>query len=214
MARPSQSSEKRRSLSLSDGLVEFFTSVLELHQWLDRNHMKETALRVGFYKKKTEQLGVTYQGALDEALCFGWIDGVRKSIDQGSYMIRFSPRKPKSIWSAVNIKRVEELTKLGRMQDAGMKAFAQRLPENQNRYSYEKGDRSFDQDFVRRFKENKKAWHFFEDQPAGYRRTATWWVMSAKREETKLKRLAILIGDSERAVRISAVTGRQSRPEI
>jgi uncharacterized protein YdeI (YjbR/CyaY-like superfamily) len=150
--------EKRPSVS-GHASVEFFRSASEFREWLRRNHAKEKAVLVGFHKKKTVRPGMTYPEALDLALGFGWIDGVRKSIDPNSYLIRFSPRNPNSIWRAVNIKRVGELTQLGQMHPAGLKAFAQRLPENQERYSYEKGERTFGEDYVTRFQANKKAWH-------------------------------------------------------
>lgn len=154
---------------------------------------------------------MTYQQALDEALCYGWIDGVRKAVDQDSYMIRFSPRKPRSIWSAVNIKRVGELTRLGQMELGGLNAFAQRLPEKQDRYSYERGERTLAEAYLSSFQANKEAWRFFQAQPPGYQRTATWWVMSAKKEETRFKRLKILIVDSEQNRRIAAVTSTVRR---
>jgi uncharacterized protein YdeI (YjbR/CyaY-like superfamily) len=201
----------KKTPALSSAQCKYFASPSEFREWLSRSHAKETAILIGFYKKKSGKPGITYQQALDEALWFGWIDGVRKSIDQDSYMIRFSPRKSKSIWSAVNIKRVEELSKLGQMQSAGLKAFAQRLPENQDRYSYEKGERTLDEEYARTFKARKKAWNFFQGQPPSYQRTATWWVMSAKKEETRLHRLATLIADSEQGLRIAAVTGKPHR---
>jgi uncharacterized protein YdeI (YjbR/CyaY-like superfamily) len=165
-------------------------------------------LWVGFHKKKSGTPSITYPQALDAALCFGWIDGVRKNINQDTYTIRFSPRKPKSIWSAVNIKRVGELMRLGQMKPSGLNAFAQRLPENQDRYSYEKGERKFDDSCLAQFQASEKAWRFFQAQPPGYQRKATWWVMSAKKEETRLKRLAILIAESKQGRRIGPVTGK------
>jgi uncharacterized protein YdeI (YjbR/CyaY-like superfamily) len=208
MPSPSTSSNQGLRSAQSNTAVTYFVSPSEFREWLSRNHGKASALWVGFHKKKSGKLGLTYPKALDDALCFGWIDGIRKRLDQDSYTIRFSPRKPRSIWSAVNIKRVGELTRLGQMELAGLNAFAQRLPENQNRYSYEKGERKFDENYVTRFQANKKAWPFFQAQPPGYQRTATWWVMSARKEETRLKRLAILIADSEQGRRISTITGK------
>jgi uncharacterized protein YdeI (YjbR/CyaY-like superfamily) len=186
----------------------FFGSPSEFRGWLSQHHAKQSALWVGFQKKKSGTPGITYPQALDAALCFGWIDGVRKSIDQDTYTIRFSPRKPRSIWSAVNIKRVGELTRLGQMEPCGLNIFAQRLPENQDRYSYEKGERTLDDSSLAHFQTNESAWRFFQAQPPGYQRKATWWVMSVKKEETRLKRLAILIADSEQGRRIGPVTGK------
>jgi uncharacterized protein YdeI (YjbR/CyaY-like superfamily) len=208
MADPGQSPKKPRRSAKKGTPAQFFASAPEFREWLGRNQAKETALWVGFYKKKAGKSGITYLQALDEALCFGWIDGVRKSIDQDSYMIRLSPRKSSSIWSAVNIKRVGELTELGQMQPAGLKVFGQRLPENQDRYSYEKGERSLEETYIRKFKKNKKAWSFFQAQPPGYQRKATWWIMSVKKEGTKLSRLRILIADSEQGLRIAVLTSK------
>jgi uncharacterized protein YdeI (YjbR/CyaY-like superfamily) len=204
MPNPSTSSNQRQRSVQRNTAVTYFVSPSEFREWLSRNHDKASALWVGFHKKKSGKIGLTYPQALDDALCFGWIDDIRQRLDQDNYVIRFSPRKPRSIWSAINIKRVGELTRLGLMEPAGLNAFALRLPENQDRYSYEKGDRKFDEDYVTRFQANKKAWRFFQTQPPGYQRTATWWVMSAKKEETRLKRLAILVADSEHARRIAA----------
>lgn len=184
--------------------AQFFRSASEFREWLEHNHRKAPAILLGFYKKQAEKPGITYQ----QALCFGWIDGVRKSIDQDSYMIRFSPRKLRSIWSAVNTKRVGELIKLGQMQPAGLNAFGQRLPQNKDRYSYEKGERTLNEDYLAKFQAKKKAWHFFQSQPPGYQRKASWWIMSAKREESRLKRLATLIADSEQDLRIAVLTNR------
>jgi uncharacterized protein YdeI (YjbR/CyaY-like superfamily) len=192
----------------TDPRPQFFVSASEFRKWLRRNHAKESVLWIGFQKKKAGRLGISYPQALDEALCFGWIDGVRKSINQDTYTIRFSPRKPKSIWSAVNIKRVGELTRLGQMEPSGLNAFAQRLPENQDRYSYEKDARIFDDTCLAQFQASEKAWRFFQGQPPGYQRKATWWVMSVKKEETRLKRLAILIADSKQGRRVGPVTGK------
>jgi uncharacterized protein YdeI (YjbR/CyaY-like superfamily) len=143
---------------------------------------------------------------VDQALCFGWIDGVRQGIDETSYRNRFTPRKTRSNWSAVNIDRVGELTRLGLMQPAGLAAFERRDPDRSRIYSYEQRARGLDPEYESRFRTNPKAWTFFESQAPSYRRAVTWWVMSAKREETRLKRLATLIEDShnERRVRTLA----------
>jgi uncharacterized protein YdeI (YjbR/CyaY-like superfamily) len=141
---------------------------------------------------------ITWPESVDEALCFGWIDGVRKSIDETSYKIRFTPRRPGSIWSAVNVKRVQELTKLGLMHAAGLKAFEKREQKKTGLYSYENRPAEFPDEYEKHFRENKKAWEFFQAQSPSYRRTCIWWVVSAKQEQTRQKRLATLIADSEK----------------
>jgi len=177
--------------------VTYFKSAADFREWLQCNHATVSELRIGFYKKDSGKLGISYPEALDEALCFGWIDGVRKRVDDISYTIRFTPRQPRSNWSAVNIARVAELTRLGRMQPAGRKAFEQRMEEKSGVYSYEQRHTArLDEAYEQQFRANPAAWDFFQAQPAGYRRTAIWWVVSAKKEATRLKRLATLIEDS------------------
>jgi len=156
-------------------------------------------LWVGFHRKESGKGGITYPQALDEALCFGWIDGLRQRVDDTSYAIRFTPRKPGSIWSAVNTKRVGELIKLKRIHSSGLNVFEGRDRKKANLYSYERRNSKLEPDHERRFKANKEAWDFFRAQAPWYQRTATYWVMSAKREETRLKRLATLIKDSDQA---------------
>lgn len=179
----------------------FFKTGLALRKWLAQNHEKADELWIGFYKKSSGKGGLTYREALDQALAFGWIDGVRKTFDETNYMIRFTPRRPKSIWSTVNVKRVGELTKLGLMEPAGLRAFEARDVTRQG-YSYEQHSAALDPGHEKKFRRNKKAWKFFEDQPPYYRKTMTFWVMSAKREETRLKRLERLIQESENERRI------------
>ena len=140
---------------------------------------------------------MTWSQSVDEALCFGWIDGVRKSIDENSYCIRFTPRKPTSIWSAVNIKKVEELTKQGLMQPAGLASFEKRTDNNSKIYAYEIAEVKFSADFEKQFKANKKAWDFFQSLAPSYRKLSTNWVMSAKQEVTRMRRLSKLIADCE-----------------
>jgi uncharacterized protein YdeI (YjbR/CyaY-like superfamily) len=183
--------------------IKFFKSQTEFRTWLEKNHAKAPELWLGFYKRGSGKGGITYRQALDEALCFGWIDGVRKGIDDVSYTNRFTPRKPKSNWSLVNIERVRELRNRGLMTPAGLRAFDERDEEKARRYSYEQASPKFDRASERSFRANKRAWEFFQSQPAGYKRTATWWVMSAKREETRLRRLATLIEDSSNELRLA-----------
>ena len=182
---------------------KFFKSQKDFRKWLEKNHSKVLELIVGFYKVNSGKQSISYQEALDEALCFGWIDGVRRNIDEVSYSIRFTPRRPKSYWSAVNTKRASELIKLGLMHSSGLKVFNERDKKKSEKYSFERKNVKFDPDSEKRFKANKKAWAFFQSKPPSYQKPATWWIMSAKREETRLKRLAILIEDSEKGKSIS-----------
>ena len=185
--------------------VTFFESPSGFRTWLEQNHDATQELWVGFYKKSSGKPSITWPEAVDEALCFGWIDGVRKSIDESSYTIRFTPRKAGSIWSAVNIKRVGELSQLGLMQPEGLKAFEKRVGKKSGLYSYENAA-ELDEAYEQQFRANKKAWDFFQARPASYRRAAIWWVVIAKKEETKLKRLATLIEDSEHGRTIAPLT--------
>ena len=177
----------------------FFATPAELRQWLERNHATAPELLVGFYKRGSGRPGITWQELVDEELCFGWIDGVRRGIDEASYCNRITPRKPRSTWSAINIARAEELIRLERMHPAGRKAFERRTEARSAIYSYEQRKSArLDPGAERSFRANKKPWTFFQAQAPGYRQTATWWVISAKREETRKKRLANLIADSAR----------------
>jgi uncharacterized protein YdeI (YjbR/CyaY-like superfamily) len=187
--------------------IKFFSNASKFHQWLDKHHDRESELWVGFYKKQSGKPSITYPEALDEALCYGWIDGLRKSIDEVRYKIRFTPRKAKSTWSLVNIKRVEELKRLGCMRAPGLKAFETRDPKRSGIYSFENALRKLDADYEKKFQSNKRAWAFFQAQPPGYQRTASWYVMSAKKEETRWRRLASLISESKKGVRLSLITG-------
>jgi uncharacterized protein YdeI (YjbR/CyaY-like superfamily) len=179
----------------------FFSSQAEFHAWLAEHHASADELLVGFYKKKSGR-GITYPEALDEALAFGWIDGVRKRIDEDAYTIRFTPRKPDSVWSLVNTRRVEELIALGRMQPAGLRAFRDRDQEKTRKYSYEREHQQLGGTMETALRANKKASAFFQAQPPGYRKIATFWVMSAKKEETRARRLAHLIERSAGGCRI------------
>jgi len=181
-------------------------SAAEFRHWLERHHAGVAALLVGFYKKHTGQPSVTYHEALDEALAFGWIDGVRKRIDDERYSVRFTPRQPRSIWSAVNIRRVGELTKLGRMAPPGLKAFESRDPARAGLYSFENRPQQLPRPLTAMFRKDANAWAFFQAQPPGYRRTAIWWIVSAKKEETRLRRLAALIELSRRSRRLPMLT--------
>ena len=176
--------------------LEFFETPTKFRKWLDRNHASVQELWVGFYKRDSGRASITWPEAVDEALCYGWIDGVRKSIDDVSYTIRFTPRKPKSIRSLVNIRRVNELTKVGRMMPRGLAAFETRDEERAKKYSYENRPRALGDPYEKKFQAKKKAWEFFQAQPPWYRRTSSFWVISAKQEETRLRRLEQLIACS------------------
>ena len=190
--------------------VRFFASAADLRAWLEEHHATEKELWVGFYKKGSGKTGVTYPEAVDQALCFGWIDGIRKGVDDISYTNRFTPRKRGSNWSSVNTKRVGELAELGLMHPAGQKVFDERDREKADQYSYEARSRPLAEHYEAQFHANPGAWAFFQDQPPSYRTAATWWVMSAKQEATRLKRLATLIDDSANGRRI-AMLARPAR---
>ena len=186
----------------------FFATPSEFRAWLEKHHDTTQELWVGFYKTNSGKPSITWPEAVDEMLCFGWIDGVRKGIDDVSYTIRVTPRKPRSTWSAVNIKRVKELTTQGLMRAAGLKAFEQRAEERSEIYAYERENARLDDAFEQQFRANTKAWDFFQAQAASYRKAAIWWVGSPKKEETRLKRLATLIEDSEHGRTVPPLTRR------
>jgi uncharacterized protein YdeI (YjbR/CyaY-like superfamily) len=171
-----------------------FQTPAAFRRWLEQHHDSATELWVGYYRKATGTPTMTWQESVDEALCFGWIDGIRKRIDDERYMNRFTPRRRGSSWSAVNIRRVQELTRQGRMHPAGLKAFEARREDRSGIYSYEqRHTATFSPDFEKRFREKKKAWTAFEARPPSYRQAAIRWVMTAKKEETRERRLAQLI---------------------
>jgi uncharacterized protein YdeI (YjbR/CyaY-like superfamily) len=190
----------------------FFATPADFRKWFAQNHDTATELLVGFYKKGSGKPSITWPESVDEALCFGWIDGIRRSIDAESYSIRFTPRRARSIWSNVNTKRVAELIKQGRMHATGLKAFEARDPKRSGIYLFEQRqkDQTLDAAFEAKFKKNKKAWAFFEAEPPGYRRIASLYVMSAKKEETRLKRLATLMKESAAGRRIGLLRKKES----
>lgn len=175
----------------------FFSKQSDFRKWLEKNHEKESALVVGFYKVESGKESMTWPQSVDEALCFGWIDGVRTSIDADSYQIRFSPRKASSIWSAVNIQKVEELSQKGKMKPAGLLAFSKRKESRSKIYSHEKEEVALSAIFEKQFQSNKKAWTYFEGLANSYKKASINWVMSAKQDAIQIKRLNILIKDSE-----------------
>jgi uncharacterized protein YdeI (YjbR/CyaY-like superfamily) len=177
----------------------FFRSAAAFRRWLATHHATERELLVGFYHRGSGQGGITYPEARDEALCFGWIDGVRRNHGPSSYVIRFTPRKPGSNWSAVNLARVRALSAEGRMHAAGLKAFRARPMKRD--YSYEARPEQLAAPYLKRLRASPSAWAFFKSQPPWVQRTATHWILSAKREETRLSRLAALIAAAERGER-------------
>jgi len=177
--------------------VKFFPSSTKFREWLQRHGSTTSELWVGFYQKSSGKATFTYPEAVDEALCNGWIDGVRKKVAADAYTVRFTPRRPGSQWSTVNIKRMQELATAGHVLPAGLKAF-EGAKRQARKYSYEqRHSAAFDPGEEKRFRSNCKAWDFFQSQPPWYRRTATFWVISAKKEETRQRRLTTLITDSE-----------------
>lgn len=188
--------------------VVFFPNAGAFRKWLKSHHDSDREVWVGFYRKDSDQTGITYSEALDEALCFGWIDGVRRKVDARSYANRFSPRRQGSVWSELNIKRAGELIKAGRMHDSGMRAFRERDPEKTQRYSYERQRAPLSPALEKRFRANREAWTFFKAQPPSYQRLAIWFVNSAAKEETRIRRLDIVIDVSSKGRRLGVMTGK------
>lgn len=174
----------------------FFPTQHDFRSWLEKNHQSESELIVGFYKVNSGKPSMTWSESVDQALCFGWIDGVRRTVDKDSYCIRFTPRRPSSIWSAINIKKIEELTKAGLMKPEGLKAFSLMTDSKANNYSHEKEEVPLDSKMEMQFKKNKKAWDFFMQQAPSYRKVMIHWIMSAKQEKTRQSRLEKTIQES------------------
>lgn len=167
----------------------FFATQADFRKWLAEHHDTATELLVGYYKVKSKKPSMTWSQSVDEALCFGWIDGIRRSIDEECYCIRFTPRRATSTWSAVNIEKVEQLTKEGRMHPAGILSFEKRKEHKSKVYSYENKPLKLSQELEKQFMTHKKAWSFFTAQAPWYKKTITFWIMSAKQEKTRLRRL-------------------------
>ena len=180
----------------------FFDSALSFRRWLEVHYQTEKEVLVGYYKVRTGRPTMTWSESVDEALCFGWIDGVRRSIDDESYCNRFTPRNPKSNWSAINIKKVEELIRVGKMTPAGLAAFEKRREDRSAIYSYENRPEKFGPEMETLFREDPDAWTFFSALPPSYRKTIIYWVMSAKQQSTKLSRLNKLIEASANGKRL------------
>jgi uncharacterized protein YdeI (YjbR/CyaY-like superfamily) len=180
----------------------FFPDQAAFRKWLEENHKKEKELVVGFYKKESGKLNMTWSQSVDQALCFGWIDGIRRSIDKDSYCIRFTPRRTTSVWSKVNINKVEELIKQGLMQPAGLEIYKHRKEEKSGIFSYENEARQLDKELEDRFKVNTSAWDFFSRQTPYYKKMIIHWILSAKQEATRVRRLEKVIAESERQKRV------------
>jgi uncharacterized protein YdeI (YjbR/CyaY-like superfamily) len=183
-------------------MPRFFRTPSNFRAWLEKNHATAAELWVGFYKRDSGRPSITWPESVDEALCFGWIDGIRKRVDEISYQIRFTPRRRGSIWSAVNIKRAKELTKEKRMRPAGAKAFKAKIENKSGIYSYEQRSAELPQPYSGKLKKNKAAWDFFQAQPPAYRKMISWYIVSAKKEETRSQRLDKLIAASAKRKRL------------
>lgn len=189
---------------------KFFTTPAQFRQWLEQNHDRATELLIAFHKKSSGKTSITYAEALDEALCFGWIDGVRRKLNETSYVQRFTPRKPKSIWSLINVNHVERLKKEGRMHPAGLEAYARRDPKRTGIYSFENEPHKLAPAYEKKFREHKQAWKFFKEQAPYYKKLMMFRIMNGKKEETRLRRLEQLIECSANGARIGLLT---SKPE-
>jgi uncharacterized protein YdeI (YjbR/CyaY-like superfamily) len=190
---------------------EFFRSQAEFRKWLEKNHTKVDELWIGYFKKASGKGGLVYKQALDEALCFGWIDGVVNRVDADSYKQRWTPRRDKSIWSNINIKRATELRDAGLMAPAGLAAFEARDAKRSGVYSFENRPKTLDAARAKTLRANKKAWTFFEAQPPGYKRLMIWRVMSAKQDATRDRRLDQLIKASAAGKRMDLLTGAPTK---
>ncbi len=183
--------------------ARFFSTPARFGAWLEKHHATESELLVGFWKKHSGKPSMTWPESVDEALRFGWIDGIRRTLDEDSYSIRFTPRKPRSIWSKVNMAKVEKLITEGRMMPAGLAAWNLRDPKRAGVYSFERETAQFDAEMEKVFRRSARAWTFFAAQPPGYRRLMAFYVMGAKKAETRVKRLGVLIERSARGERIT-----------
>jgi uncharacterized protein YdeI (YjbR/CyaY-like superfamily) len=196
----------RRPSGASADQPRFFTTPERFRAWLEQHHADATELWVGFHKRDTGKASITWPQSVDQALCFGWIDGIRKSLGDQSYVIRFTPRRPTGKWSTVNTRRMSELMEQGLVRPAGLAAFERRDAAKSADYSYERRHQAkLPKAFERRFRANERAWSYFEAEAPWYRRATTHWVVSAKREETRERRLATLIDCSARGKRIGGL---------
>jgi uncharacterized protein YdeI (YjbR/CyaY-like superfamily) len=191
--------------------VTHFPSAADFRRWLAAHHATAAELHVGFYKKASGKGGLSYAEAVDEALCFGWIDGIIRKIDEHSYTHRFTPRRPGSIWSLVNVRHVARLTTAGKMHAAGIAAFAARDQKQTGIYSFEQRPQSFPPALEKKFRAHAQAWAFFSAQPPGYRRLAIYKVISPKQEATRERWLARVIAESAAGRRVAELTGISKR---
>jgi uncharacterized protein YdeI (YjbR/CyaY-like superfamily) len=182
--------------------TKFFQTPADFRIWLEKNHATATELWVGFYTKNSGKPSITWPESVDRALCFGWIDGVRKRVDEFSYQIRFTPRRRGSIWSATNIKRATELARQKQMRPIGLKAFAARIENKSGIYSYEQRSTELSDPYAKLLKKNKAAWNFFRTQSPSYRKMIGWWIISAKKEETRMARVTKVISESSKGRRL------------
>jgi len=190
--------------------VTFFPTPAYFRKWLAKHHATASTLWVGYYKKDSGRPSITWPESVDEALCFGWIDGLRKSVDEISYTLRFTPRKPRSVWSSINVARAKAMIAEGRMRPAGLAAFEARLENRSGIYSYEQRGDQLAEPYAGKLRKHKAAWKFFQAQTPSYRKACSWWVVSAKKEETRLARLAKLIEVSARGRPIPQFTRRKA----
>jgi len=182
-----------------------FASAADFRVWLEQNHANAPEIWVGYYKKGVAKPSMKYLEGVDEALCFGWIDGQIRSIDEEVYANRYTPRRPRSTWSATNVQRMTELITAGRAAPAGIAAFEARTPDRTGTYRYDRGDAAFPAEIEARFRANEAAWAYWEKEPPGYRRQMTWWVMAAKRDDTRERRLNALIAECAAGRRVDSI---------
>jgi uncharacterized protein YdeI (YjbR/CyaY-like superfamily) len=180
----------------------YFKNAAEFRRWLAAHHDRDTQLLVGFYKKASGRAGISYKDAVDEALCYGWIDGVNKRVDDDRYTHRFSPRKAVSIWSNINARRFRQLVDTKRVAPPGLAAWQRRDPKKTGVYSFENRPKTLEPALERSFRNQEPAWRFFRAQPPGYQRLAVWFVMSAKQPGTRQRRLAVLVESSAKGKRL------------
>ncbi len=191
---------------------KFFSRPELLRNWFVKNHQSQSELIVGYYKKDSGKASITWPESVDEALCFGWIDGIRRRIDDTSYSIRFTPRKKSSVWSKINVGRAEIMIAEGRMTPAGQAAFDARVENRSGIYSYEQMTAELDEQYARQLRLCKAAWRFYESQSASYRKAVNWWVCSAKQESTRQRRLQQLIEDCADGLKIKQFRPARSAP--
>ena len=183
----------------------FFKTQNDLRKWFEKNHLNEGELILGYYKKATKKPSVEWSESVDQAICFGWIDGIRRKIDEESYSIRFTPRSAKSHWSAVNIEKVKRLSKAGLMHPAGDAAFKKMDPKNAKQFAYEQAQVGLDKHYEDQIKANKKAWAFYQKLAPSCKKVTIYWVISAKQESTRKRRLLVLIESAEQGLKIPSL---------